>query len=209
MEMYGGAEMAVRLDNECSNYFPVNVGVHQGLVLSPLLFMTMVNEKTKHLKTDLREFLYAVRYLKVNVGPMDEVTSVRLGNDTVEVVKEFCYLGDILYTGDVSSAVTGRIWLGWKKFKEVSRMLCAKHISLKLKGELYKTCVRSVLCYGAEYWPLKKEDVKRLQGTEKRIIKMICGKTLMDKYRSEELRKQVGVKDTTTFGGHFSHCYGS
>ena len=42
---------------------------------------------------------------------------------------------------------------------------------------------------------LEEEDVKRLQGTEKRMIRMMCGKILMDKYRSEELRKQVGVKD--------------
>ena len=72
-------------------------------------------------------------------------------------------------------------------------MLCTKHVSLKLKGELYKSCVRSVLCYSAECWALKKEDVKRLQGTERRMIRMMCGKTLMDKCRSEELRKQVGV----------------
>ena len=39
---------------------------------------------------NVRGFCYA-RCLKVNIGPMDEVTSVRLGNDTVEVVKEFCY----------------------------------------------------------------------------------------------------------------------
>ena len=65
----------------------------------------------------------------------------------------------------------------------------------EIEGELYKTCVRSVLCYGAECWALKKEDVKRLQGTERRMIRMMCGKTLMYKCRSEELRKQVGVKD--------------
>ena len=56
----------------------------------------------------------------------------------------------------MSSAVTGRIRSGWKKFKEVSGMLCTKHVLLKLKGELYKTYLRSVLCYGAECWALKK-----------------------------------------------------
>ena len=54
-----------------------------------------------------------------------------------------------------------------EKFRNINGMLCAKQVSLKLKGELYKTYVRSVLCYGAECWALKKEDVKRLQGTER------------------------------------------
>ena len=39
----------------------------------------------------------------------------------------------------------------------------------------------------------RREKVTR--NREERMIRMMCGKTLMDKYRSEELRKQVGVKD--------------
>ena len=79
------------------------------------------------------------RCLKVNV---DEVTSVRLGNDTVEVGERILLFGwRIVYRrGDVSSAVTGRIRLGWKKFKEVSGMLCAKHVHWNWK----ENCIRPV-----------------------------------------------------------------
>ena len=37
----------------------MKVGVHQGSILSPLLFVIVIDEITKHLRTDLREFLYA------------------------------------------------------------------------------------------------------------------------------------------------------
>ena len=57
---------------------------------------------------------------------VDEATSVRLGTDTVEVVKEFCYLGYILCTeGDVSSAVTGRMQDG--KSSRKSAGCCARN----------------------------------------------------------------------------------
>lgn len=46
---------------------------------------------------------------------------VKLGNDEVEVVKEFCYLRDMLETeGGVEAAVTARVRAGWKKFKEIN-----------------------------------------------------------------------------------------
>ena len=45
----------------------------------------------------------------------------------------------------------------------------------------------------------KKEDVNRLQKTEMRMIRMMCGKTLGDRCRNEDLRKEVNVKDIEDF----------
>ena len=74
---------------------------------------------------------------------------VKLGNNEVEIVKEFCYLGDMLETGGVEVAVTARVRAGWRKFKEISSMLCGRDVSMKIKGQLYKAFVRSMMCYGA------------------------------------------------------------
>jgi hypothetical protein len=111
--------------------------------------------------------------------------------------------------GDSSTAVTARIRSAWKKFKEISGMLCGKGISLILKGKLYKACVRSVLCYGAESWALKKDDMRRLQHTQMRMITMICGKTLKDRLRSQVLREMVNVEDVEEFmRGHRLRWFG-
>jgi len=79
----------------------------------------------------------------------------------IEVVKEFCYLGDVVgFSGDVQSTVTARIRADWRKFSEVltAQVVCWRVLPLKLKGRLHKSCVRSVMSYGSECWAMKKVD---------------------------------------------------
>ena len=64
---------------------------------------------------------------------VNQKEKVKLGSDEVDIVKEFCYLGDMLETG-VEVAVTARVRAGWRKFKEISGMLCGRDVSTKIKG---------------------------------------------------------------------------
>jgi hypothetical protein len=58
--MYDGATTAVRLETGESGEFPVRVGVHQGSVLSPLLFIIVLEALSRVFKTGLPwELLYA------------------------------------------------------------------------------------------------------------------------------------------------------
>jgi len=58
MEMYREAKTAVQIEGKKTAWFEVKVGVHQGSVLSPLLFAIVIDALTDHLNND-REFLYA------------------------------------------------------------------------------------------------------------------------------------------------------
>jgi len=58
---------------------------------------------------------------------------------------------------------------------------------LKMKSTMYKKYVRSALSYGAECWAIKVEDVSRIKSTEMRMLHMICGKTVRDKVRNEDI----------------------
>ena len=66
------------------------------------------------------------------------------------------YLGDMLNdAGGVEQAIAARLRAVWMKFRELGGILCMQGASLRMKGVVYKACVRSVLTYGAETWAMK------------------------------------------------------
>ena len=74
-------------------------------------------------------------------------------------------------------------------------LLTSRVISHKVKGRLYNACVRSVILYGSETWPLKEEDIQRICRTDNMMVRWICGVTLRDRKSSKELRDRLGLED--------------
>ena len=62
---------------------------------------------------------------------------------------------------------------------------------MRMKGVVYKACVRSLLRYGAETWAMKAGVFQRLQATERR---MICRVTLKDMVESTVIASRVGSR---------------
>ena len=296
MKMYENARTQVRVNRELSAEFSVNVGVHQGSVLSPLLFIMVLEALFQAFRTGLPfEVLYTddlvliaedeeavqekfkmwregmdAKGLRVNInktkvmisevggGIVREVgaypcavcrTGVgsssiqcngcnlwvhkkcsgirgRLRNDgdfecavcrgenvvrerqervvlageSFECVQEFCYLGDVICSGGGADASSvARIRSGWKKFRELLPLLTMRGFSLRQKGRLYAACVRSVMLYGSETWAVKEEDTRRLERTEMRMARWMCGASLSDRRRgerisNEECRDRLGIE---------------
>ena len=75
----------------------------------------------------------------------------------LECVYEFAYLGDMLNdAGAVEQALAARVRAAWMKFRELGGILCTRGASLRMKGVVYKACVRSVLTYGIETWVFQR-----------------------------------------------------
>ena len=293
--MYEGARTAVKVKGGESQSFEVKVGVHQGSVLSPLLFIIVLEALTKRFRMGLPyELLYAddlvliaeselellnrlnvwkesleVKGLRINMGKtkvmvcqaksgqvMDSgrwpcaICKKGVGSNSIqcskckkwihkkcsglkkklkqdsqfqclgcindnipkagvdkkkeivmkdgsrmESVDSFCYLGDMMgAAGGAEEASRTRVRCAWGKFNELGCILAERGASLKLKGKIYSLCVQRVLVYGSETWPVKVEDMRRLERTEKSMVRRMCGVSLKNKCRSEELKDRLGIE---------------
>ena len=102
----------------------------------------------------------------------------------MEIADNFCYLGDMIQKdGRCDKAVRDRVRKGWLKFRELGRVLCNRRIALKMRGVLSRKCVRC----GCESWPLRKENEENLVRAERRLIRMMCGVTLVNREKSKDL----------------------
>ena len=66
---------------------------------------------------------------------------------------------------------------------------CQAVASLKIKGKVYESCVRSAMIHGSETWAVKAEHVDRLSKTEMQMIRWKCGVTVNERKSNEELRQ--------------------
>ena len=96
--------------------------------------------------------------------------------------------------GGCDSAVTTKVRSAWKKFREYLPILTGKGFSLKLKGKVYATCVRSCLMHGSETWLMKVQHELKMNRTEMSMIRWMCGVKLNERKKSEELGELLGLE---------------
>ena len=93
-----------------------------------------VHQKCSGIKTKLKDdqnFKCKLCYSEMS-QPEPSVEEVFLGNEPLEVVKSFCYLGDMTdESGGCFDATTVRIRCAWKNFRDLLPVLTNKGISLK------------------------------------------------------------------------------
>ena len=286
MATYKGAKTSVLVDGQKSEEFGVSVGVHQGSILSPLLFITVmqyVTESARHNDLQYADDLalcdetvtgVLAKYhkwkaamerkgLKVNVkktkgmttsdsnrrpsvaaidpcgvcrqrvgvnsirctacmcwvhkrcskirgslnsvknfvcgscaNPASPVTTSEEDFGELERLDKFVYLGHCVdESGGFEEAVNHRVQCAWCAFRRLRGTLVGKHgLSLRQRGFIYCRCVRPVLLYSGETWSLTANLKQRLQSTERRMVRMMCGVRLTGRLPSEELRKRLGIQ---------------
>ena len=117
------------------------------------------------------------------------------GGEALECVDRFCYLGDTISArGGAEAASVARVRSAWKKFRELSGLITNKEVSLRLKGKLYSSIIRSIMLYGSECWALKVDQEARLDRTEMRMVRWMSGVRLRERYTNSQLRERMGIE---------------
>ena len=107
------------------------------------------------------------------VKEVDDPMCKTVDGDGFETVSEFCYLGEIMgQAGGCIQAVTAHIQSVWKAFHELLPILRNRPISLLNRGKVFMACVRGLLLYGSETWPMSTGDIKT---SDIPMIQWICG----------------------------------
>ena len=90
---------------------------------------------------------------------------------------EFKYLGSIMEAnGSVQREVENRISKASRVFGVLKRLVFAgKDLSLATKRLLYRAIVLGVLLYGAETWPAKRDNSRKLEVFHNRCLRSILG----------------------------------
>ena len=119
------------------------------------------------------------------------VDSINKSWEEVETANEFCFLGDRLNaSGGFEAAVTARVRIGWVKFRECGELLLGNRYPLRIKGKVYRCCVRSAILYPSEAWSLKENEKAILRRTERIMVRTICGQKVV--YR-KTIEEQMGM----------------
>ena len=159
-----------------------------------------VHKKCRRLKHLTEDPDYRYTCCQGTARPIDSrpQSEVQVRADKLEVVASFCYLGDMLSAaGGCELSTTTFVKTAWKKFKELIPVLSSHHLSLKTRGHVYSSCVRSAMLHASETWPLTKPSLQHLQGNDRAMIRQICNVKPQDTatIRSTELLARLGIED--------------
>ena len=121
---------------------------------------------------------------------------VEVGNEKLEVVPEFCYLGDMLSAGGgCELAAITRCKCAWGKFRQLLPLLTNRQVPFLTRGKAYSSCVRSVMLHAAETWAMKADTLNRLRGNDRAMIRWVCNVKAKYEVSSDSLLTRLGIQD--------------
>ena len=111
----------------------------------------------------------------MHIGDGPRPLPINIGNDSVEFVDSFVYLGSLITNnGDMKPEIDRRRGIAATTMRSLWQPLWRhRSISIKTKLRIYNTAILPILLYGAETRPLNKILASRIDGFESRSFRTI------------------------------------
>jgi len=101
---------------------------------------------------------------------------LKVGRYEFSRAKQVKYLGSTLTEkNETDKEIASRILSGNKCFYGLTKILGSRSLSIEMKIQLYITLIRPVVTYGAEAWPLRKTEERKLLVFERKVLRKIFG----------------------------------
>ena len=118
-----------------------------------------------------------------------------IGDEKLEVVPEFYYLGNMLSASDgCELASTAYCKCAWAKFHQL-HPLTNRYLSLLTRGRVYSASVRRAMLHAAETWPVTVPTLNRLRRNDLAMIRWMCNIKTNDNIYSPSLLSKLGSWD--------------
>ena len=110
-------------------------------------------------------------------------------------VLEFIYLGSTIPSdGCIDDEIQSRIAKASASFGRLRQSLWNNHhVSMRVKGKIYRAIVLSTLLCEAEAWTVYRRQVKKLHAFMMRHLRSIMRITWMDKVTNKEILERTGL----------------
>ena len=132
------------------------------------------------------------------VRPIDgrPFVKVQVGDEELDVVDLFCYLGDMISAGGgCEAAVIARCRTAWAKFRQLLPILTARSLPPKTKGRIFSSCVRGAMLHASETWPMESASLHRLCRNDRAMVRWICKVKTTDNISSADLYSRLDLCD--------------
>ena len=122
---------------------------------------------------------------------------IHLGGKAINQVDSFKYLGSMVgIDGDSTPEICARLAIARNATSQLIGLWKAKEISLKLKIQLVKSLVWSIIAlYGAESWTLKQRDMKKIESFELWVWRRMLQVSWKEKKTNAWIRQKVGIPE--------------
>ena len=155
-----------------------------------------IQRKTTNLKTNAERVGLRINARKTKVMKLNTRVeeAIRLGEETLENVDHFTYLGGIVTkTGGCDEDIKSRLGKARWQFNRMRKIWNSPIFSIKTKVRLFNTIVISVLIYGCETWKMNEGDKKKLDSFQNNCLRKIMRIRWPRKISNAELHRRTGT----------------
>lgn len=214
---YDGYKARLEHEGAITEEIAIESGVKQGCILSPTLFLILVDwimrkvtddrtgirwnlfnqledlkfadnvylltEHRTHMQTKVDKLTQysdmiglRINTEKTNILKNDnsQINKIKIKDKEIEEVEKVTYLGSIMERkGGCMKDIQARITKAQFAFNALNKIWQTSEITESTKINIFNTCVKSILLYGAETWKHDESTTKRLQTFVNRSLRKI------------------------------------
>lgn len=171
----------------------------------------------KQLSKMVREFRNAISTIGLAINAnksqylnnQKDATPLKIEGTKIHPCTETTYLGSSLSLPmNWDREINRRVSSGWAAFNENRSILKSRSFPLKFKRKLFETTILPRLLYGCESWAITKNQIQKLQVTQRKMERALINVKVQDRIRNEDLRKITKLKDIAQEFGRrkFKYC---